>query len=333
MLKEQFSTVLTKNGYLENGEVVSVAITKLDTIGLGSIISSVSLKYSAESTGSKPLQLLMKESLVGDRGQSEIDFYEFAKNESSIPTFKYFGFLETSKTEPMAMLFSDLTTSHHQTPWPVIPGLDQCESTAKVIAKIHGNWWGRLSEDQKPTFEGIDKNIRKLEDHVDDYFAYVGEYFSERHQKIYELLFSNLATLKASRLSVATLVHTDPHYWNFLYPKDSEHGECVIFDWPLWRFGFGGDDLAYMIASHLYDEHRQNFEPRILQAYLEELHKLGIDYSQHDLQLDYRIGVVTALLMPLQEFVWQIPPFDWLPKLEKAMSAFDEHNCIDLLEG
>lgn len=279
-----------------------------------------------------PRQLLMKESLVGDRGQSEVNFYEMAKSESSLPTFEYFGYLETSKTAPLAMLFNDLTASHIQTPWPVIPSLEACKSAVGALAQIHGHWWGRLTSNQVPTFDGLNKDIQRLKKYYPDYRIYVGEYFSDRHDEIYHLIFANLAKLKASRIGVATLVHTDPHYWNFLYPKDASKDDCVVFDWPLWRFGFAGDDLGYLIASHLYPEHRNRFEPLLLQDYFEKLEELGVEYARDDLQLDYRLGVITALLMPLQEFAWKIPPHDWLPKLEKALSAFDEHDCLSLLK-
>lgn len=291
------------------------------------------MDYSPGSTGQMPVNLLVKESLVGDRGQSEIDFYELAKHEQGLPTFEYFGFLESSGSEPMSMLFNDLTATHVQTPWPVIPCFDQCRMAVDALAQIHGNWWGRLTDDQIPTQEILSKQIRQLEPFFSGYVDYVGDYFTDRHRKIYDLIFTNLSRIKADRAHVATLVHTDPHYWNFLYRENTAVDHCVIFDWPLWRFGFGGDDLAYMIALHLYREHRTRFEHGLLTSYVKCLNANDITYLMEDALLDYKLGVINGLLMPLQEFAWKIPPLDWLPKLEKAMSAFDDHDCLALLDS
>jgi hypothetical protein len=49
-------------------------------------------------------------------------------------------------------------------------------------------------------------------------------------------------------------------------------------------------------------------------------------------QLDYRIGVVAGLLMPVMEFSWNIPPHVWMPKLEKAFATYYDLSCRELVE-
>ena len=107
----------------------------------------------------------------------------------------------------------------------------------------------------------------------------------------------------------------------------------MLFDWPLWRTGLAGSDVAYMIALHLYPEHRHRFEPALLEHYHQELRARGIAYELADVRLDYRIGVIVGLLMPVMEFSWEIPPSDWLPKLEKAFAAFEDLDCRELLDS
>ena len=51
------------------------------------------------------------------------------------------------------------------------------------------------------------------------------------------------------------------------------------------------------------------------------LNENGIHYDREGVQLDYRIGMIIGLLMPVMEFSWDIPPLDWMPKLEKALST------------
>ena len=107
----------------------------------------------------------------------------------------------------------------------------------------------------------------------------------------------------------------------------------MLFDWPLWRTGLAGLDLAYMIALHLYAEHRQRFELALLEHYCRELGERGIAYELADVHLDYRIGVIVGLLMPVMEFSWDIPPSDWMPKLEKAFAAYEDLDCQEVLES
>ena len=146
-------------------------------------------------------------------------------------------------------------------------------------------------------------------------------------------MFDRLDRATAARLAdgSAPLLHTDSHFWKFLYPLDASADRCVMFDWPLWQTGLGGWDLGYMIAQHLYPEHRQRFEPHLLEHYAHALASHGVTRSLDDVTLDYRVGVAAGLLMPIMEFTWKIPPVDWLPKLEKCLSAFEAHHCDALL--
>lgn len=146
-------------------------------------------------------------------------------------------------------------------------------------------------------------------------------------------MFAGLDTAIDSRLGVhnRTLLHNDAHFWNFLYPVDASQHRCVIFDWPLWRTGLGGCDLAYMIALHLFPEHRRRFEPVLLERYANVLNELGVDCTVADVHHDYRIGILFGVLMPVMEFSWGIPPLDWIPKLEKALCAYADLECEALL--
>ncbi|MCZ6618190.1 MAG: hypothetical protein O7E57_08655 [Gammaproteobacteria bacterium] len=62
------------------------------------------------------------------------------------------------------------------------------------------------------------------------------------------------------------------------------------------------------------------------------LQEKGVSYEFEDVQLDYRIGIIVGLLMPVVEFFWKIPPLDWMPKLEKRFAAYEDLNCQELLK-
>ncbi len=329
------TSVLRKNGYLKGATVVDIKLCPMETNGIGSEFYIADLRYSSDHH-SLPNRMVVKQPLVGDRGQGEADVYELVLgSENELPVMGYFGVLDEATEKPLSLLFEDLSKSHRQTPWPIIPGLSDCERAIETLARVHAHWWGRADAIDAPTPPvEAHQEPNHLATFFPDFVDFVGEYLSPARIKHYERIFSDLNTLIAHRLTSDnnTLLHTDPHFWNFLYPKDAQQNECVIFDWPLWRTGLAGWDLAYMIGLHLYPEHRHRFEPALLDRYRQVLNEAGVAYDRQDVQLDYRIGLLVGLLMPVMEFSWKIPPLDWMPKLEKAFAAYEELGCSALFE-
>src|SRR5260370_28138187 len=75
-----------------------------------------------------------------------------------------------------------------------------------------------------------------------------------------------------------TLVHRDPHPYNFLYPR--QLGTVKIIDWQSWRVDTGTDDLAYMMACHWDVSQREELELALLQRYHSSLVEFGVsDYG------------------------------------------------------
>ncbi len=333
---EILTSVLRKNSYLDDAIVLDVELASKETNGIGSEFYIAELRYSSDDH-CLPDRMVVKKPLVGDRGQSEADFYELMLGKGTgLPLMGYFGVLDEDPEKPLSLLFEDLSDSHDQTTWPIIPGLSDCEQAVAALASIHAHWWGRTESIDAPTPPVVaHQEPNHLATFFSDFVGFVGEYLSPARIEHYERIFSNLDALLGHRLrsNNTTLLHTDSHFWNFLYPKDLQQNECVIFDWPLWRTGLAGCDLAYMIGLHLYPEHRHRFEPALLDRYWHVLKEKGVSYDWQDVELDYRIGLIFGLLMPVMEFSWKIPPLDWMPKLEKAFAAYDDLNCQDLLEA
>lgn len=326
--------LLQQNGHLDQAEIVDVLFTPKKTIGLGSEFYTVDLRFSSDNHRC-PQRMLLKRSLINDRGQSEADFYELAKRQPKSPAIQCFGVLDEDPGEPLGMLFEDLSDSHFQTEWPLVPSLTHCEQAASVLADLHAGWWGKADQLTVPALGLPFQKMDYLQQQFGGFVDFVGGALSPLRVNQYEMVLADLATLKEQRLmsGAKTLVHTDPHYWNFLYPRNSSESSCQVFDFPLWGTGLGACDLAYMIALHLYPDHRRRFEPHMLDAYRQSLLDQGVNYSREDLDLDYRVGVLNGLMMPIMEFGWKIPPDDWLPKLEKVFGAFDDLDCLSLLNN
>ncbi len=331
---EQLTSILRGNGYLGDAVVVDMEMTSIDTNGIGSEFYAAELTYSNDDH-TLPARMLIKRPSIGDRGQGEADVYERVLGRGTdLPILTCYGIVDEDPERGLLFLFGDLSDSHGQTPWPIVPKLADCEGAVTALAAIHAHWWGRTESIDAPTPQVVaHQDANHLVTYFSGFVDLVGEYLPPTRIQQYERVFSNLELLLESRLtsSNSTLLHNDSHFWNFLYSNDSQPNKCVIFDWPLWRTGLGGCDLAYTIASHLYPEHRRRFEPLLLDRYWQSITANGVAYDRQDVQLDYRIGVIVGLLMPVMEFSWKIPPLDWMPKLEKGFAAYEELKCSELL--
>ena len=333
---EKLTAELNANGHLGNAVVRDARMEPVASNGLSADFFTLSLSFSSEDH-SLPTRMFVKRPNLSDRGQGEAEVYtRILRGVQGLPTLPCYGIVDDDPNTGLNFLFEDLSESHGQTPWPIIPSLENCKGAVTALSRIHANWWGRtepLSSIVPPV--AAHQDATHLAKHFADFVDYVGEYLSPRRAAVYEQTFAYLDALLERRLSPAntTLLHTDSHFWNFLYAKSGATAHCVIFDWPLWRTGLAGSDLAYMIALHLYPEHRRRFETVMLDHYWSVLAEHGVDYSREDVQLDYRIGIIVGLLMPIMEFTWNVVTYDWVPKLEKAFAAFDDLDCGELLRA
>ena len=336
MEPEQLTSVFRANGYLDGAEVTDCTMTEFETDGLGARFYRARLSYSSPDH-TLPERMVVKRPVLTDRGQGEANVYEgLLRGTVGLPLMACYGIVDEAPDAPLAFFFADLSESHGQSKWPVVPALAHCRQAVATLAQVHAHWWGRAAD-----IDIGEPPIARHEDpdHLATFFGgfvdLVGEYLSRDKRETYERLLAQVGPLVANRLEAgyATLRHTDSHFWNFLYPNDPSTDHCVIFDWPLWTTGLAAADLAYMIALHLYPEHRERFEAELIGEYAQALGERGVNHSSDDVWLDYRIGVVVGLLMPIMEFSWEIPPSDWMPKMEKAFGAFNDLDCRELLDG
>ncbi len=333
MNSEQLDEILRSNGYLDGTEVTAVELTPIKTNGIGSRFLRACISYSSASHDA-PASLLIKRPLVSDRGAGEALAYQRILMPRNCPAVvRCYGVLDEGGDEPLWMLFEDLTATHSQTRWPVIPGLADCERAVSALGVAHAYWWGDTEdlEDLEPPVVAH-QSSQRLAARLPEFVSELGDYLSKERVGAFERALDGADALMRRYANGAnsTLVHNDAHFWNFLYPQQAD-GRCVMFDWPLWRVGFCGVDLAYMIAMHLYPEHRRRLEPVLLRRYQGVLESHGIDYSYDAVVESYRAGIVFGLLMPILEFSWGNPPMTWVPKTEKVLSAYFDHRCEQLL--
>lgn len=105
-----------------------------------------------------------------------------------------------------------------------------------------------------------------------------------------------------------------------------------LVDWQQWGVSAGPHDVAYMIALFWYPERRQRMERDLLRRYHRRLLEGGVTgYGWDDCWRDYRLFAIRNLLVPLWAWVYGHWGFHRWMQVEKAMLAFQDLECEELL--
>ncbi len=96
-----------------------------------------------------------------------------------------------------------------------------------------------------------------------------------------------------------TIAHTDFRLDNFFFDHP-DGSPATVIDWQLSVRGMGALDVSYFLAESLSPEDRRAHERSLLERYHAGLVTGGVTgYSFDDLWLDYRIGFVAQLTIPV----------------------------------
>jgi hypothetical protein len=241
------------------------------------------------------------------------------------------------------LLLEDLTDTHAvATPWPLPPGLAQCESMVAALARFHAAWWDdpRLppTEGQATALEMVRRQAAGLDRQVARFADTLGDALSPRRRAFYARYLEAAPGLMERRLvhRRRTFVHGDAHVWNYFLPKhggaDAASAGVRLFDWDGWHLGAGADDLAYMMAVHWHPELRGLREARLLDRYHGALLAHGVrGFDRAALQEDYRLSVLLASTVPILQHAAGVSPAVWWHHLDRIHLAIEDLGCLDLL--
>jgi hypothetical protein len=88
-----------------------------------------------------------------------------------------------------------------------------------------------------------------------------------------------------------------------------------------------------MIVMWWYPERRARMEEPLVRRYHRQLIAQGVeDYDWEQCWNDYRLSATRILLYPVWMHAEGRSPTLWWPILEKSMLAFQDLECIELLE-
>ena len=336
--------VLRKSGCLPQGHVTKVRQGKEFQTPVSQVVH-LEIDYSPNESIAAPSRLFLKmtkpnlqEELVGI-GEKEVTFYRTLAariNPSSL--VRCFDAVYDEQERQFHLLLEDLSETHTQTEWPIPPIRHHCEIAIDSLANIHASWWNhaQISEEigPLPSPESVQKGFQWMQKTVPDFLDFLGDRISTERRAIYEQVVVAAPELTNHIIAQKgrTLVHNDSHCWNFLFPHDTDKDTIRIIDWQGWDIGVGTDDLAYMIALHWYPERRGQLEQDLLKRYHSQLLRMVVtSYDWDDCWRDYRLSVVRNISIPMWQWNAKLGPWIWWSHLERAMLAFEDLGCVELL--
>lgn len=356
--KEWLTSVLTSNGYLELGEVTQVSRSST-SVGqaAGATFYRLDIEYSDASLGSKPIQMLLKvgkpgategfestlemyaayqmipQALRYDLIQKEPAFYEMVRSEGfPLPLIKCYGTAVDYEGHQHCLLLDDMSNDYSEPMFPLPPSKRACANTVKSLAQVHAHWWNsdRFGEEDYtvPSKATVDEAVAIYATAYKEFENNIGDRLSQPRREIYSRALDTLPGLLERRFgqSNLTLIHGDAHHWNVLVHKQTE--ACIIYDWQTWHVDCAAHDLSYLMGLSWFAERRQRLERPMLDCYLEELARLGVDYSGQ-LEFDYRLSLVRQLFSPIL-LSRLLHPAVWWPHIDRIFSSFEDWDCAEL---
>ena len=341
---EWLTKVLQDQGYLASGRVAAVHLKTTRPTPV-SLVAHLEVQYTDEAAAAVPSQLFLKTSrpdLIADfpfRGQKEGAFYtRIAATMPDPPVVRCYDAVYVPEAQKFHLVLEDLSASHFQTDWPVPPLQPHCAQAIDCLAKLHAHWWDHASLTQavgaRPTAASVQQCWHWAEHTVPGFLDFLGDRLSGARRAVYEQALRVAPTLTQRLLADhgLTLVHGDAHLWNFLLPHNIDTDTVRLIDWESWSVGLGTIDVAYMMALHWYPERRARLEQALLRRYHTQLLTHGVvGYDWDACWDDYRLAAVRNLFIPMGQWAAKLWPAIWWSHLERAMLAFEDLQCAELL--
>jgi len=349
--------ILSEKGYLSQSNVTSVKeVSRLQHSATWfADISFLEVSYAGKAPKSTPNRLFLKISKPNLKpadllcGRKEVEFYStIAKAMDDPPLARCYDAVYAPDTGRSHVLLDDLSETHFRPQPPLPPSRPDCERVMDCLAKFHAHWWehprlgtdiGRLSNGETSHAEnlGFPHSLRETEEMFPGFVDFLGDRLSTARCRLFEKVLSSWPfSILSERLNERrgiTLIHRDAHAWNFLYPRNPEHDRVRIIDWHEWGIGMGTNDLTEMIVLWWYPEHRARMEESLVRRYHRQLTEYGVEgYDWEQCWNDYRLSASRILLYPIWMHAEGRSPTFWWPVLERGILAFQDLECVELLE-
>jgi hypothetical protein len=337
------TAILSRKGYLASGEVQAVEIRRIHTEQLYSTGYFLGIEYSSNSSTNSPTRLFLKLPKHDTRPdleffknttEREISFYQIATSVSqSLPIVPCYDAACDVDRQMYHLLLDDLSETHDQPAWHLTIEDHYITQTIDSLAAFHAYWWehpflgDRIA--RLPTAVSLSEEIARLHQVFPRFVDDLKDQLAQEDQRIYERVLAALPSLWARRseLHNQTLIHGDPHFWNFLYPLDPHRHRTYMLDWQTYCISPGTRDLAHTIVLR-YPHRTLANELAFVKRYYEGLLAHGVaGYSWEQCWHDYRCSAAEQLLVTLNWLGWASNS----RYVHRALTAFQDLACDELL--
>jgi len=355
------TAVLRQAGTLEHGTVTKVDSEKIDAFN--SATSRLFAQYSAEATPDAPARLILKRNIAAkwaiEDGAEEVKFYTFVASLPEHPRIivPCYAAAYDEKSGDSYLLLQDLSATH-QPPRTReqqiglvegVPSAADLASVVEALARLHAYWWEHplLETDRfvigywSRTRDRSEQYVQRRTASWQRLMAQEGGWFPDDLRALYERVLARLPQYWERYLEPRfrarqrlTLNHGDTYFANFLCPKPPATGPTYLLDWQSPGFDICGYDLANLCAPFWTPEqrHEDQREVTTLRRYHSTLQAHGVNnYEWGDLVIDYQIGLIFWLLMPVQDGADGSRKDYWWPKMQCLVAAFRDWHCEELL--
>ncbi|MBL7165933.1 MAG: phosphotransferase [Dehalococcoidales bacterium] len=344
---EWLTKALRQGGSLPRGQVVSVRVVSESSYS--SIIGRLTLTYSDDAPPTMPTRLFLKISnpsaeqrVVGSsQRRNEVEFNnKVAAVMPSPPIVRCFQAVYCEETGAAYLIFDDVSETHFQVEPSLPPPAHQAGKAIDAFAEFHAFWWDhqRLGDiDALPSQKSVAEHVNNTREHFPRFMDFLGDRLIASQRQVYEKTLASLPNLmeRVTQGKNLTLIHGDSNWGNVLLPYDPDTDRALIIDWQLWGVSFAAEDLAHLMALYWEKEHRQRMERDLLTRYHQGLIQHGVEnYEWTECWNDYRLAVILRVLfMPMWFWESGSPDSRWQRSLVRAMQAFEDLGCLELLES
>lgn len=350
------TSVLHQAGVLERGEVVSFELQA--TGAFNSQTDHLVLLYSVNTPRNTPTRFVLKRNAQED-GEYEVKFYNLVASLPDHPRIiiPCYAAAYDKNSGNSHVLLQDLSETHAP---PItrdqqinivegIPAPLVLEQMLETLAQLHAYWWNHPLLAAEAFEVGYwSRNAERFEQYLQrrtTSWKYLidreASWFPEDLRELYENVLAHLPHYWEKYLEPRfrtrtniTIMHGDSYFANFLSPQNPGTDVTYLLDWQSPSFDIGGEDLVNMCATFWTSEQRQQDqrEQHALRHYYATLQAHGVtNYSWDDLLIDYKIGLIFWILMPVQDCFGGSETSYWWPKMQCLIAAFREWQCEDLL--
>jgi aminoglycoside/choline kinase family phosphotransferase len=294
------------------GKTSRITDIEVSRIGTGQVADSYQISLRTEPDGDGlPATLVAK--LTSDSAQSraagrselnylrEVRFYQdIAPRIAARVPLCHHAEIDTNGTE-FVLLLEDLSPAR---PGNQLAGCTprETELALRQAARFHapfwedrslrGTDWLDISDTYWKRFEAmmpvwLSGFAERYRDRMDEADLDAAQHFVDRIDDYYRRL----------RACPYTVQHGDFRPDNVLFDVGGEPETLAVVDWQTVILGPAAIDVAYFVGGALDPTTRREHEDRLLHAYHEELHQMGVEYSFDGLVADYAVGCFANLVI------------------------------------